>query len=136
MMKYIANFSVNESGDNTFGSFSVILSAEDPGEAIENLKKKIIEESKTGQYGMFKGIDEIYFDSLIEMEKIPREPVIINFKSGSVDGMGWGEVRLDLADAPEDFNSYGWTDDENDEGPESGTVEPFIKFSEIKKNNK
>jgi|GEM_PF-5104983 len=129
-MKYIANFSFDIESKNEHGSFSMVASAPDPDDAVEKFKKKILKNAKKGANGgMFDDIEEIYFDSLIEMDKAPDNPVIMNFKSGHFDDMGWGEISLDLADAPDDMACYGWADEETEDGSEPETTGPFIKFN-------
>ena len=132
-MFYIGYFSFDELGPEEevrHGYFSCVVEGDNPDAAANEFKELIYSLKKMD--GMFRNINAVYMEDLIEMREIPRRAIVTRIQSSAGEFPKSISKSLPHVMAP-GINAYGWKPDirENEadgETTEYQTTTPFIKF--------
>ena len=81
-MIYLGHFSFDEKapkGEEFYGNFSCLVDAISYGGAVKEFRKHVSEFREKGE--LFEGAALIFMDSVIEIQKPPKNAVAVHFKS-------------------------------------------------------
>lgn len=77
---------------------------------------------------VFSGIDEIYIDDIIEIDKAPKKAALLHYESIHQDGQS--KIGTTLLTSRKGLTAYGWCPGGKEEEYEKDQhdVDPFIVF--------
>ena len=133
-MIYVGNFSYNDSADeaDNYVLMPATVKADSTEEALD--KFAALFERLHNDTDLIAGADEIYLDTLIEMDDVPEDAVLLQWQKIAPCEDGLYSILSAEPEEREDATAYGWDfEDEEDEDEEGHTHEerddePFISF--------
>jgi len=122
-MNFLAHFSFEEESDRN-GYFTMIVSADKPDEAVNKFKAEILRLKKD----LFNGVNKIFIDDIIRINKIPEQATVIRFQSRSKNSLGI--ISINPVDN-KNLQAFNWCPDGKEEEYEKDEheVDPFIVFT-------
>ena len=117
-MIYIGHFSYNDEMDDkdSFVLMPLIVSAENADEAMEKFADHLLDVHSHSD--LLEGADQIYLDTLVELEEVPTEPIITQWQKIVPAADGLCSITGALPAVEKDFEdgvAYAWGDDEDDD---------------------
>jgi hypothetical protein len=131
-MLYLGHFSFDppESGsaigstDLGGGWFTCLCEADSADEAVKKFQDLII--SLDDSFESFEHVGNVYFETAVEVRKLPEEGVLARFEQSTDDGMGSISTALPGV-PPEACVAFDWGRELTKEEEEKGhTPEPFV----------
>jgi hypothetical protein len=122
----MAHFSFDEDHHKKHGYFTMLLSADSTEAAVKALHDKIMA-IRNGTHA-FDGVDEIYLDDIIEIDRFPEKPVLMRYESMDLSD------QTTLSSNPiegEGLHVFHWwpRGKEGEYAGEKYTIEPFIRWN-------
>lgn len=143
-MLYLGHFNYRDANDpeENFVLLPVVVRADDPEDALNKMAVHF-EDVREGS-DLLDGANQIFLDSLIELEEAPDDPVLVQWTKVVPTAKGLTLVNdvLPLSEGEEsepEAYGYVWSDEEDGtDGEDEGTGddeafyddEPFITFAE------
>ncbi|MCG6892650.1 MAG: hypothetical protein LJE65_03505 [Desulfobacteraceae bacterium] len=126
-MNYLAHFSFYRQEEDRGGYFTMVVSAEEPDEAVERFEAEILRLKKESD--VFEDVTEVYIDDFIEIEKMPAQAVLTRMESEDPEGF---TLSINLLTEQEGFTVYGWCPEgkEDEYEEDENDVYPFLVFDE------
>lgn len=126
-MNYLAHFSFYRQDEDRGGYFTMVVSAEEPDEAVERFEAEILRLKKESD--VFEDVTEVYIDDFIEIEKMPAQAVLTRMESEDPEGF---TLSINLLTEQEGFTVYGWCPEgkEDEYEEDEHDVYPFLVFDE------
>ena len=120
-MDFLAHFSFDGAGS---GYFTMLVDAKNPEEAIDKFRAKILKVKKEGE--LFEGVERIFLDDIIQINKITQQAAVLRFESTSSDGT---RLSINPVDG-KNLEAFQWFPEGKEEECDKGeyTVEPFVEF--------
>jgi hypothetical protein len=107
------------------GEFSMIVEAEDPKQAADEFKKRLMEYRRKSDF--FQGESTIFFAHLVEFESLSRKkPVMLNYKSYIGDPLMPFIGCTAPTDTEDGCRIYDWQDNKPEIDGQKGPV--FLEF--------
>lgn len=106
------------------GWFTCLCEAESADEAVNKFQNLIV--SLDDSFETFEDVGNVYFETAVEVRKLPEEGVLARFEHSTADGMG--RISTALPGVPsEACMAFDWNKEEIDVEAEEGyTPEPFV----------
>ena len=136
-MLYSGHFSFDEvtpSGPQRHGYFSCLVRAGTPELALQNFKQRIQIIKEDIKDPLFKHIQAVYVEDIIEIADSPEEAVVTWFQSSAGPFPKSRSCSLPLSDTT-DIKAYQWvpesdfSTDQKDTGSEYKEAVPFLRFT-------
>lgn len=130
-MLYIASFSFErvKEGVEEEGTFQVLLPARDVDAAVAAAKSYLVALHDARGSELFDGHVTLLLDSLIELNRSPERPALINYVSRQAIRSAGASLHCDIFDGEDQVQSYGWGPDGHDPATDDAhTVEPFLEL--------
>ncbi len=128
-MIYIAYFSTDEEDlkhGPRHGSFSCLVDADDPEDAVKKFEKHLQDIRMSGDLFSEKKVT-IFLNDIIEVDKAPRQPAVLEYQST----LGEAPPHIGIvlpSGKTEELVSYHWQPEDVPPDKDDYVVEPFLTF--------
>jgi hypothetical protein len=137
-MLYSGHFSfdeITESGTQRHGYFTCLVKAGTPELAVQNFKQRIQIVKEDIKDPLFRHIQAVYVEDIIEIADSPEEAVVTWFQSSDGPFPKSRSCSLPVSDTT-DIKAYQWvpesdfSTEQKDNGKEYKEAVPFLQFSD------
>ena len=137
-MLYSGHFSfdeITESGTQRHGYFTCLVKAGTPELAVQNFKQRIQIVKEDIKDPLFRHIQAVYVEDIIEIADSPEEAVVTWFQSSDGPFPKSRSCSLPVSDTT-DIKAYQWvpesdfSTDQKDNGKAYKEAVPFLRFSD------